>query len=106
MTKRDYCYLYLTCKDATEASKIAHALLEKRLVVCAKQIPVDAAFWWKAKITQGSEVLLIMESALDLFDTVEQMVSEIHSYETFVLEAVPIAAVSQKAQKWMEEKLV
>lgn len=105
MAKRDYCYLYLTCEDATEASKISTALLEKKSIVCAKQMPVHAAYWWKSEITKGTEVLLIMESALDLFDEIEAIVSELHSYDTFVLEAVQIAKISQKATEWMEENL-
>ncbi|HTE57174.1 MAG TPA: divalent-cation tolerance protein CutA [Verrucomicrobiae bacterium] len=105
MTKRDYCYLYLTCEDAAQASRIAKSLLGRRLVVCAKQVPVQAAYWWESKITHANEVLLVMESALDLFDRVEAAVAKLHSYDTFVLEAVPIAAVSTKAKAWMEENL-
>lgn len=105
MTKRDYCYLYLTCEDAAEASRIATTLLDQRLVACAKQVPVQAAYWWESKVTHAKEVLLTMESALDLFDRVEAEVAKLHSYDTFVLEAVPIAAVSTKAKAWMEENL-
>lgn len=103
--KREYCYLYLTCEDAAEATKIARALLEKRLIVCAKQRPVAATYWWKEEITNSKEELLVMESATDLFDEVEKEVAKLHSYETFVLEAVSIAAVSTEATKWMEENL-
>lgn len=105
MTKNNYCYLYLTCKDVKEASKIADALLEKHLIVCAKQVPVNSAFWWQGKITKAQETLLIMESALDLFDRVEKTTAKLHSYDTFVLEAVPLAAVSIKAKSWVEANL-
>src|SRR5690606_13347543 len=104
MTK-GYCYLYLTCEDTREAAKITDKLLEKGLIVCAKQIQIKAKYWWKNQIVDGEEILLIMESALDLFDKVEEEISKLHSYDTFVLEAVPIAAVSTKAKNWMEENI-
>lgn len=105
MSKRNYCHVYLTCESTAEASKIANALLEQRLIVCAKQLPVKATYWWESKVTSGQEVLLIMESAQDLFNQIEVEVEKLHSYDTFVLEAVSIAALSHKAEKWMEENL-
>jgi periplasmic divalent cation tolerance protein len=103
--KQDHCYLYLTCDDTSEATKIATALLEKHLVVCAKQVPVETAYWWHKEITKSTEILLAMESRLDLFNRVEAEVAKLHSYDTFVLEAVPLVAVSAKAKVWMEESL-
>ena len=100
-----FCYLYLTCEDSVEARKIMQALLKKHLVVCAKQTPITADYHWQGKIEHSKEILLIMESRLDLFDKVEAEVTKLHSYDTFVLEAVPIAAVSKQATKWMNENL-
>lgn len=105
MAKREFCYLFLTCEDDNEAHEIATALLEKKLIVCAKQIPVNATYWWDGEITRGHEKMLVMESALDLFDTVEKEVAKLHSYDTFVLEATPIAKVSRDATKWMNDNL-
>lgn len=105
MANREYCYLYLTCESAEEADRISQALLEKHLIVCAKSTPVKAKYWWEGKITAGTEVLLAMESMLELFDKVEQEVAKLHSYDTFVLEAVPVAVVSAKAKQWMEENI-
>lgn len=99
-----FCYLYVTC-DAKEADGLADALLQKRLIVCAKKIPISATYWWKDKIENDDEVLLIMESAEEKFDAVEAELKKIHSYETFVLTAVPMIKVSSDAQKWLEENL-
>lgn len=103
--KREFCLLYVTCDNTVSASDIVSALLNKRLVVCVKQMPVSSHYWNEGKTEQSSEVLLIMESATDLFDQVEQAVSKLHSYKTFVLEATPIARVSKNAENWMNENL-
>lgn len=100
-----FCYLYLACKDEAEAAKIAQVLLDKRLIACAKHWPVQSSFWWKGQITSDSEQLLLMESSLDLFENIEKEVSKLHSYDTFVLEAVPVEKLSGRAITWMKENL-
>lgn len=105
MAKREFCYLYLTCENTVEASRVVDVLLKKRLIVCAKQTSVDSNYAWKGKYEHNQETLLVMQSSLDLFDAVEKEVAKIHSYEIFVLEAIPMAKVSKLATKWMEENL-
>lgn len=105
MAKRELCLLYLTCDNTVSAGEIVDMLLNKRLVVCVKQMPVSSNYWHDGKTEQSSEVLLIMESALDLYDQAEHEIAKLHTYDTFVLDAVPIMRVSKKAEKWMNENL-
>jgi len=46
-----------------------------------------------------------MLSKLDLFDKIEAEVTKLHSYETFVLEAVPVSRISKSAQEWLNREL-
>jgi periplasmic divalent cation tolerance protein len=105
MIKADFCQLWLTCADKKEADKIANTLLVKHLVACAKQLPVSADFHWQGKIEHSDEVLLIMDSKLDLFEEIEKEVAKLHSYETFVLEAIPVVKVSKKAENWLKSEI-
>lgn len=100
-----FCQLWLTCADKVEATKIAKALLEQKLIVCAKQAPVSADFLWKGEVDHNEEVLLIMDSREDLFEAVEAVVKKLHSYETFVLHAIAFAKISKAAKKWAEAEL-
>lgn len=102
----NFCYAYLTCATAGEAFDITSSLLDKKLVACVKQVAVRSDFLWNGTIDQNNEILLIMETREDLFDQIEAEVSKIHSYETFVLTAVPMVRVSQKAQKWLNDSLI
>lgn len=99
-----FCYFYLTC-DANEADSLIDLLLKKRLIVCAKKVPVNATYWWEGEIEKSDEIMLVMESAKENFDLVEVELKKAHSYDTFVLTAVPTQKVSKDAQKWMEENL-
>jgi len=102
---RQYVQLHLTCADVEEADRIVQNLLEKRLIVCAKQVPVTSSNWWEGEIEQNQEILLIMDSVEDLFREVEDEIGPLHSYETFVLQAVPLVGLSLDAQAWVEENL-
>lgn len=101
----NFCQLQLTCKGQAEADKIAHVLLEKKLIACAKYVPVKSDFHWLGKIDSADEVLLVMESRLDLFEKVEAEVGKLHSYDTFVLTANKIEKVSKEAAGWLNESL-
>lgn len=98
--------LVLTCETREEAEKIADALLQKKLIACVKFLPVESKFWWEGKIQTGKETLMLMESRADNFDKVEAEVSKLHSYETFVLQALPIAQISKDAASWLEAETV
>lgn len=100
-----YCQIQLTCATRAEADKISNTLLVKQLVACVRQVSTNSAFRWQGKIDQVQEILLIMESRLDLFDKIEQEVAKLHSYKTFVLEAVPVEKMSSSASSWLTEEL-
>lgn len=94
----------LTCDDDQKES-IARALLDKRLIACAKFVPVDAMYWWQGEITRGNEVAIIMETAEDLFDEIEVEVAKIHAYDTFVLTQTPMTNINPAAREWLEGTL-
>lgn len=89
------CLIYLTCADINEASKISSALLEKKLIACAKKIPISSSFLWQNKIDHAEEILLIMESIEENFEKVEEVVSRLHSYDNFVLTATPLTKINK-----------
>lgn len=101
----NFCQLWLTCANREEADKIANTLLVKHLAACAKQVAIASDFRWQGKIEHSNEVLLVMDSKLELFDEVEKEVAKLHSYDTFVLQAVPIGKVSANARRWLETEL-
>jgi len=70
MRNSKFCQLWLTVGSKEEADKIANTLLVKHLVACVRQIPVSSDFLRQGKQEHSDEVLLQMESALELFDEV------------------------------------
>jgi periplasmic divalent cation tolerance protein len=103
--KRKLCYFHLTCQPGNE-QEIAQALLERRLIACAKFSPVHSVYRWNGSVEEDNEIYITLESASDLYDEVKQLVAEtIRDYDTFVLTEVAIANMNDKARKWLNESL-
>lgn len=96
---------FLTCKDNWEADKISKALLEKRLIACAKKFPVESQFLWKKFVNSADEVLLMLESIEQNFEKIEKIVKKLSSYETFILLSIPVGKTTKGVEKWLKEEI-
>lgn len=99
----NFVQLVLTCGSWQEAQRIADALLEQKLVACVEMFDVKSSYRWHGRIDQADEVKLLMETIADHFKAIETTVTKLHSYDTFVLQSVPVAQVSQRAEQWLNE---
>ena len=96
----------MTTSNKQEATKIVTALLKQRLIACANIIDsVSSFFWWKGKIKEEKEVLVIMKSHQKLFSALEKKIEELHSYDVPEILAIPITDGSQSYLKWLKEYL-
>lgn len=99
--KAEFSYVYLTCGES-QKEQIARALLEAKLIACAKFVPIDAMYWWGGAIERGSEAMIIMEAPTANFAAIEAEVAKIHSYDTFVLTQVLVSNINNDAKQWIE----
>lgn len=105
MSQTPFVELVLTCGSWQEAQRIADQLLEQKLVACVEFLDIQSKFAWHGNFQEEKEVKLVMQSAAHLFRAVEAEVAKLHSYDTFVLAQLPLTAVSEKAQHWLEAEL-
>lgn len=97
--------LFLTCANEEEASKIGNALLEAKLVACTRQSRVSSSYWWAGKINHDDEVLLMMESVEKKFEEIEKVVTQLHSYDEYVLTMIPNVKTTPGVEQWLAETL-
>jgi len=97
--------IYLVCANEEEADKIADVLLEKRMIACAKKLPVQSRFRWEGKIDSAKEILLLLETKEGKFEEIEPEVRKIHSHDTFVMTSIKTDKVSDGVEKWLESEL-
>ncbi|HET8551284.1 MAG TPA: divalent-cation tolerance protein CutA [Gammaproteobacteria bacterium] len=97
--------LFCTCPDAACAADMAKALVEERLAACVNLVPGLRSFYrWKGQVQEESEVLLIIKTAQERFEAVEERIAELHPYELPELLAVPITTGSAAYLAWLREE--
>ena len=96
--------VYITCKDRKEAKKISEHLLKKRLIACANIFPVESMYWWKGKIVNEKEIVLICKSKENKFSGIKKAIKKIHSYEIPCIERIRTTA-DLDYEKWVKKEL-
>ncbi len=101
-----YVVVFITAPTVEEAEKIARALLEARLAACVSIVKdVKSLFWWRERIDEASEVLLIVKTRLEVLLELVKKVKEIHSYEVPEIIAIPVIGGFEGYLKWIDESL-
>jgi periplasmic divalent cation tolerance protein len=100
-----FIMLLLTCATKAEAERISIELIERRLIACAKMMPVHSIFQWEGAVQGDDEIMLIMETSQELCQDIEEVVRSLHSYKTFVLTGIPVVYASKNAQEWLHSSL-
>ena len=101
---KKYIVIFVTCASKKEASKIANALLNKRIIACANIIgDVKSIFLWRGKVRNTVEILLIIKTTEKNFKKVQKIVRKLHSYEVPEIIGIPITSGDKDYLKWIDE---
>ena len=87
-----------------EANKISELLLKERLVSCCQISNITSSYYWKGKIEHTEEYLLQMKSKKELYNQIEKIILENHSYETPQLVAYDIIDGYKGYLNWIGEE--
>lgn len=94
--------VFITAPNKEEASRLAEALVEKRLAGCVQILPgVESVYRWQGQIERAEEVLLIAKTLSGKFDELRREVTALHSYETPEIVALPIVSGSGPYLDWL-----
>jgi len=107
MKQKNYIVVLITAKDQEEAQKIAKSLVKRRQAACVNIIPaVDSHFWWKDKLEESKESLLIVKTKESLLSEVIKSVKKIHSYRLPEIIALPIVGGSRDYLEWIDSETI
>ena len=82
--------------------KIAIALLEKKLAACVNMMaPIFSLYTWEEEINCDDEVLLIVKSRADLFES--DLIPVVHPYDVPEIIALPILMGSANYLAWIDD---
>jgi periplasmic divalent cation tolerance protein len=102
---KQYIIVLVTVPNQETGELIANTLLEKKLVACVNIVtPVVSFFSWQGEVDREDEVLLILKSRVDLFEShLIPAVESIHPYEVPEIIALPIMMGSEDYLNWIDE---
>ena len=107
MKQQNYIVVFITAKDPEEAQKIAKVLVKRRQAACVNIVPgVSSHFWWKDKLENADESLLIVKTMESLLPEVIKSVKKIHSNSIPEIIALPIIGGSRDYLEWIDSETI
>ncbi|MBN1522357.1 MAG: divalent-cation tolerance protein CutA [Candidatus Aureabacteria bacterium] len=101
-----YSLIYVSAKDKAQARKITEHLLRRKLVACVSIVEnVESHYWWRGKIENETECLMILKTKESLYPTIEKYVTEHHSYEVPEIILVPIKKGYEDYLFWIKKNV-
>ena len=99
----DFAVVMVTAPDMDLARRLAKAGLEAKLAACANIVPaIESHYWWEGKLERSKEALVIFKTRQEVLPKLEQIVRDVHSYDTPEFVALPLIAGSRKYLAWIE----
>jgi periplasmic divalent cation tolerance protein len=95
----------ITAPSQEAARRIAHTLLEQKLAACVNLLAgVRSIYWWEGRLVEEDEVLLVVKSRADLFESgLLPAVQAVHPYQTPEVLALPVQAGLPAYLDWIAE---
>jgi periplasmic divalent cation tolerance protein len=98
-----YAIVITTTDKKSTATKIARALVSKRLAACVQAHPITSTFTWKGRLTTGKEWLLLIKSRASDYKSIEKEIKRVHNYELPELISIPIQNGSRAYLGWIDK---
>ena len=100
-----YCIINCTTKNKEEAIYIAKSLVERKLIACCNIVPsITSVYEWKNELCCDEEYLMIMKTKTELFNEVEIVIKELHTYDTPEIICIPINNGSSEYLSWVNKQ--
>ncbi len=98
--------VYIPCSSDQEARTISRALLEQKLIACANIMPITSMYWWKGEIQDDAEFVILAKTVKSKYQECEQLVQDIHSYDTPCIVAWTTDAESKQYSQWVSTEVI
>ena len=102
----EYIQVFVTNDKKEDAEKIARVLVKDRMAGCTQIVgPIVSTYWWKGNIETAEEWLCLIKSKKSLYQKIEKVVKEMHTYETPEIIAIPIVDGSKDYFEWLKNEV-
>jgi periplasmic divalent cation tolerance protein len=101
-TGKDALVLGLVTTPTEDDRRIAHALVERSVAACVNIVPmVDSVYRWQGEVEHATESLLVVKTTAAKVAEVDDVLREIHPYDTYELVILDIAGGNPAYLEWI-----
>jgi periplasmic divalent cation tolerance protein len=101
---KNFCIVYITFPSEEEAERVAKELLERKIIACSNIFPIESMYWWKGKIENSNEFVLIAKTLRKKLKQLKEIVKKDHPYTVPCIGVIE-AEANEEYFNWMKEVL-
>lgn len=98
-----YCMVLSTFESEEQVEPIVDKIIKEGFGACIQMIPMKSKYLWKGKVCSDSEVLVLIKTKNDLYESLQKLLSEIHPYETPEIIKIDISDGAPSYLLWISE---
>ncbi|MCX7591724.1 MAG: divalent-cation tolerance protein CutA [Kiritimatiellae bacterium] len=102
MRRRNACVLVTTTVNSrAEALRLARKIVGARLAACVQWMPISSIYWWKHKMEEAKEYLLVAKTRRTHADKLICFIRSEHVYELPEVTICPIEGGLREYLDWI-----
>jgi periplasmic divalent cation tolerance protein len=70
-----------TLHKKEDALRIGKGLLKKRLIACYNLWPIESSYWWKGKLLEETETMMLLKTMPSQFNEIADYIKNESGYE-------------------------
>lgn len=93
-----------TIDDYDKGRRISKLIIDKKLAACVNIVgPIQSEFFWRGKIEESKEWLILIKTRKDLYSKLEELIIKVHPYVTPEIIFFEIDGGFKKYLNWINE---
>ena len=99
----EYCIAMTTLEDEESASRLARSVVEAKLAACVQLMHIRSTFSWEGRVEDAAEVLVLMKTRADVYERLQQFISDNHPYDVPEILQIPVTSGSGPYLSWVND---
>ncbi|HJU83343.1 MAG TPA: divalent-cation tolerance protein CutA [Holophagaceae bacterium] len=102
----DACTIITTCGSEETALTIASTLVDQGFAACVNIIPrVKSYYYFKGETHLDEEVMLVVKTTQDMYGRVQEVITDLHTYEVPEILMFPVMQGSEPFLGWLRDSV-
>lgn len=102
----EYLIIFCTVPDEDTALKISNKIVKEKLAACCNVIKgIRSIYFWKDKMCDDSEFLLIIKTKKSAYKKLEDRIKNLHPYQVPEILGISINQGVEQYLKWVDENV-